>query len=78
MQFQSDLLDKAIHSQEINEITALGVGVASYLYVKALPLSTMGNYISPSKTWNPNMNNETRINSLESWYKAIEKAKNWL
>ena len=33
MQFQSDILDKSIHSQEINEITALGVGVASYLYV---------------------------------------------
>ena len=78
MQFQSDILDKSIHSQEINEITALGVGVASYLYVMDLPLSSMGNYITSSKTWNPNMSNETRINSLESWYKAIEKAKNWL
>jgi glycerol kinase len=38
----------------------------------------MGNYITSSKTWNPNMSNETRINSLKSWYKAIEKAKNWL
>ena len=78
MQFQSDLLDKSIHSQEINEITALGVGVASYLYVMDLPLSSMGNYITSSNTWNPNMSNETRINSLKSWYKAIEKAKNWL
>ena len=78
MQFQSDILDKSIHSQEINEITALGVGVGSYLYVMDLPLSSMGNYITSSKTWNPNMSNETRINSLESWYKAIEKAKNWL
>jgi len=24
------------------------------------------------------MSNDTRISSLESWYKAIEKAKNWL
>ena len=78
MQFQSDLLDKTIHSQDINEITALGVGVASYLFVMDLPLSNMGNYITLSKTWNPNMSNETRINSLESWYKAIEKAKHWL
>jgi len=52
--------------------------VASFLYVMDLPLSSMGNYITSSKTWNPNMSNETRINSLESWYKAIEKAKNWL
>jgi len=78
MQFQSDLLDKSIQSQEINEITALGVGVASYLYVMDLPLSSMKNYITSSKTWNPNMSNDMRINSLESWYKAIEKAKNWL
>ena len=78
MQFQSDILDKSIHSQEINEITALGVGVGSYLYVMDLPLSSMKNYITSSKTWNPNMSNETRNNSLKSWYKAIEKAKNWL
>ena len=43
-----------------------------------LPLSSMSNYITASKTWNPNISKETRINSLESWYKAIEKAKNWL
>ena len=78
MQFQSDILDKSIHSQEINEITALGVGVASYLYVMDLPISSMSDYITLSKTWNPNMSNETRINSLKSWNKAIEKAKNWL
>ena len=78
MQFQSDILDKSIHSQEINEITALGVGLASYLYVMDLPISSMSDYITLSKAWNPNMSNETRINSLKSWNKAIEKAKNWL
>jgi len=78
MQFQSDILGKSIHSQEINEITALGVGLASYLYVMDLPISAMSDYITSSKTWNPNMSNETRIKFLNSWHKAIEKAKNWL
>ena len=78
MQFQSDILDKSIHSQEINEITAFGVGVASYLYVMDLPISSMSDYITLSKAWNPNMSNDTRINSLKSWNRAIEKAKNWL
>ena len=78
MQFQSDILGKSILSQEINEITALGVGVASYLYVMDLPISSMSDYITSSKTWNPNMSNETRVNSLKSWHKAIEKSKNWL
>ena len=78
MQFQSDILGKSIHSQEINEITALGVGLASYLYIRDLPISAMSDYITSSKTWNPNMSNETRSNFLNSWHKAIEKAKNWL
>tara|TARA_B100001115_G_scaffold156473_1_gene128373 strand:- start:206 stop:697 length:492 start_codon:yes stop_codon:yes gene_type:complete len=78
MQFQSDILGKSIHSQEINEITALGVGLASYLYIMDLPISAMSDYITSSKTWNPNMSNETRIKFLNSWHKAIEKAKNWL
>ncbi len=78
MQFQSDILGMSIHSQEINEITALGVGVASYLYAMDLPISSMSNYITSSKTWNPNMSNETRVKFLKSWHKAIEKAKNWL
>ena len=34
MQFQSDILNKPVMSQNINEITSLGVGVASYLYFK--------------------------------------------
>ena len=78
MQFQSDILGMSIHSQEINEITALGVGVASYLHAMDLPISSMSNYITSSKTWNPNMSNETRVKFLKSWHKAIEKAKNWL
>jgi len=78
MQFQSDILGMSIHSQEINEITALGVGVASYLYAMDLPISSMSDYITSSKTWNPNMSNETRVKFLKSWHKAIEKAKNWL
>ena len=78
MQFQADILGMSIHSQEINEITALGVGVASYLYAMDLPISSMSDYITSSKTWNPNMSNETRVKFLKSWHKAIEKAKNWL
>ena len=78
MQFQSDISGMSIHSQEINEITALGVGVASYLYAMDLPISSMSNYITSSKTWNPNMSNETRVKFIKSWHKAIEKAKNWL
>ena len=78
MQFQSDILNKSVMSQNINEITSLGVGVASYIYVKKLPIEEMGKYFSTEKTWSPNMNNDSRIMTLSLWYKAIERSKNWL
>ena len=78
MQFQSDILNKPVMSQNINEITSLGVGVASYLYSKKLPIEELGNYFSSAKTWSPNMNNDSRIKTLSLWYKAIERSKHWL
>lgn len=78
MQFQSDILNKPVMSQNINEITSLGVGVASYLYFKKLPIKESGNYFSTAKTWSPNMNNDSRIKTLSLWYKAIERSKHWL
>ena len=78
MQFQSDILNKPVMSQNINEITSLGVGVASYIYCKKLPIEKMGNYFSTAKTWSPNMDNDSRIKTLSLWYKAIERSKHWL
>ena len=78
MQFQSDILNKSVMSQNINEITSLGVGVASYIFIKKLPIEEMGKYFSTEKTWSPNMNNDSRIKTLSLWYKAIERSKNWL
>ena len=78
MQFQSDILNKPVMSQNINEITSLGVGVASYLYFKKLPIEELGNYFSTAKTWSPNMDNDLRIKTLSLWYKAIERSKHWL
>ena len=78
MQFQSDILNKPVMSQNINEITSLGVGVASYLYFKKLPIEELGNYFSTAKTWSPNMDNDLRIRTLSLWYKAIERSKHWL
>ena len=78
MQFQSDILNKPVMSQNINEITSLGVGVASYLYFKKLPIEELGNYFSTAKTWSPNMDNDSRIKTLSLWYKAIERSKHWL
>ena len=77
MQFQSDIFEKKIVTQEINEITALGVGAASYLFVNNLPLKNMNSFISKSKTWNPNMDSRQRKLYVSKWNKAVNKSKQW-
>ena len=77
MQFQSDIFDKKVSSQKINEITALGAGAAAYLFINNLPLENMNSFISQSKTWNPNMDSKQREHYLNKWNKAINKSKQW-
>ena len=77
MQFQSDIFDKKVTSQKINEITALGAGAAGYLFINNLPLENMNSFITQSKTWNPNMDTKQREHYLNKWNKAITKSKQW-
>lgn len=78
MQFQSDIFNKKVISQQLNEITALGAGAASYLYLNELPLENMNEYITQSSTWNPNMDTNQRKHYISKWNKAISKAKQWI
>ena len=78
MQFQSDIFDKKVISQKNKEITALGAGAASYLFINDLPLENMSNYISQSKTWNPNIDPKQREHYISKWGKAIDKARQWI
>ena len=77
MQFQSDIFNKKVISQEINEITALGAGAASFLFINNLPLENMNSFITQSKTWNPNTDSKQREQYLNKWNKAINKSKQW-
>ena len=77
MQFQSDIFNKKVISQEINEITALGAGAASFLFINNLPLENMNSFITQSKTWNPNIDSKQREQYLDKWNKAINKSKQW-
>jgi glycerol kinase len=78
MQFQSDIFNKKVISQQINEITALGAGAASFLHLKELPLENMNEYITQSNTWNPNIDSNQRNHYISKWNKAISKAKQWI
>jgi len=78
MQFQSDIFNKKVISQEIDEITALGAGAASFLFFNNLPLENMSSFVSQSKTWSPNMETKQREQYLNKWNKAINKSKQWI
>ena len=77
MQFQSDIFDRVVSSQKVQEITSLGVAAASYIFKNNLPLSTMSKVISNSTAWNPNMDQQLRDKYIKKWNKAVEKSKQW-
>jgi len=78
MQFQSDIFNKEVVSQKINEITALGAAAASYIYTNNLSLETMESFVSGSSTWSPNIESSLRNKYIQKWSKAISKAKEWI
>ena len=78
MQFQADISNLQIQSQKIQEVTAFGAGLASYVYIKEIRLNTLSANQSRAQTWSPNMNDNIRFEYLNNWKKAIGKAKNWM
>ena len=78
MQFQADIFDKNIISNELQEITAYGAGLASYIFINDIEIEDLEINQKISKSWTPNINTEKRINYLDNWTKAVEKSKNWI
>ena len=78
MQFQTDIFNKNIISRDIQEITAYGAGIASYVSYKGIEIEDLDIDIKKSNSWSPNINETSRSEYLSLWNKAIEKSKNWL
>ena len=78
MQFQADIFDKNVISKELQEITAYGAGIASYIVINDIKIEELEINQKISKSWTPNINTENRNNYLENWTKAVEKSKNWI
>ena len=78
MQYQSDISDIQIQASNITEVTAYGVALASYLFIRNIAPNSFSNSKTAIQTWTPNMSVEKRQKYLLSWNKAIEKAKNWI
>ena len=78
MQFQSDIFNKNIISRDIQEITAYGAAIASYISFNGIEIEDFDIDIKTTKSWTPNTNENSRSEYLSLWNKAIGKSKNWL
>jgi glycerol kinase len=78
MQFQADIFDKNVISKELQEITAYGAGIASYIVINDIKIEELEINQKISKSWTPNINTEKRNSYLDNWTKAVEKSKNWI
>ena len=78
MQFQADIFDKNVISKELQEITAYGAGLASYIVKNDIEIEELDINQKISKSWTPNISTELRKKYLDKWIKAVEKSKNWI
>ncbi|HSX26135.1 MAG TPA: glycerol kinase GlpK [Chlamydiales bacterium] len=78
MQFQADLIQTAVLRPKTSEITALGAaflaGLAVGLWKKPSELSSLWQL---DRKFTPQMDPERRKKLLETWSRAVERAKHW-
>jgi len=78
MQFQSDILNVQVDRPDVIETTALGAA-----YLAGLAVGYWKDQEEISKNWalsrsfEPKMGEEKRVNLLKGWHKAVGRSKDW-
>ena len=78
MQFQSDIIGRAVHRPAIRETTALGAA-----YLAGLAVGVWADQSEIKSLWKcdnayqPNMAPEERERLLAEWHRAVGRSKNW-
>lgn len=78
MQFQSDIMDAKVCKPIITETTALGAAYLAGLavgYWESKEEISKSFYISES--YEPDLDNETRVKLYKGWKKAVDRSKKW-
>jgi glycerol kinase len=79
MQFQADLLNVPVIRPSITETTALGAAYAAGLAVGFWnSMDDLKQYWSVDKTWQPNMDDDTRQTGIRGWKKAVARTLDWV
>jgi glycerol kinase len=78
MQFQADILNLPVVRPVIKETTALGAAYAAGLAVGFYKdVDDLRANWAVDRTWNPNMDEETRARFYKSWKKAVTRSFDW-
>jgi glycerol kinase len=79
MQFQADILDRAVVCPAVKETTALGAAYAAGLAIGFFQsLEDLRARWSVDRTWKPNMDAERRERMYGFWKKAVTRSFDWL
>jgi len=79
MQFQADLLDVPVVRPKVAETTALGAAYAAGLAVGFWEnLEDLRSNWVVDKSWQPQMDDQTRQNLYTGWLKAVERTFGWV
>ena len=78
MQFQADILDRAVARPAVKETTALGAAYAAGLAVGFFEnLEDLCGRWAADRTWKPRMGAPRREEMYASWKKAVTRTFDW-
>ena len=78
MQFQADMLNRPVVRPAVKETTALGAAYAAGLAVGFYQdIEELQTHWSVDRTWQPEMDQETRDRLYRSWKKAVTRSFDW-
>ena len=78
LQFQADILDKAVHRPKLRETTALGAAYLAGLAVGVWrDLDQLRAMRALDRVYGPRMDPDTRARLLRGWHKAVGRSLDW-
>jgi glycerol kinase len=79
LQFQADVVDRAVVRPRIKETTALGAAFAAGLAVGVFrDVEDLRSRWSESRRWLPQMTDDIRQHLLRRWTKAVSRSLDWM
>ncbi|WP_018467142.1 glycerol kinase GlpK [Calidithermus timidus] len=77
MQFQADILGRAVLRPQVTETTALGAAYLAAIGVGALSKAQIAERWAVDRRFEPQMSEEERSRLYAGWQKAVERARGW-